>query len=196
MFPDPNRLTENQFRLLALLPLLFFVAQGIHYWRSNELGHMLWACNIGNLLLAIGLFLNHAALIRIIALWTVPGFMVWFVYVVVPWGVFLSSTLAHLGGIVVAMIAVRRIGMDRDSWIYSFAAYLLVQLSSRFLTPATLNVNLSHSVHDGWHTTFDSYWKFWIVATILSALILWAVGLLLRRLWPAETEMELTPAVR
>jgi hypothetical protein len=43
-------------QLLGLLPLLFFIAQGVHYWLTNELGNMFWMCNLGNLILALGLF--------------------------------------------------------------------------------------------------------------------------------------------
>jgi len=54
-----NKLTELQFRLLGILPLTFFAAQAVHYWQINQLGHMLWMCNIGNLLLALGLFFDE-----------------------------------------------------------------------------------------------------------------------------------------
>src|SRR5687768_18004171 len=43
-------------------------------------------------------------------------FRSWFVYVVLAWGVFLSSTLAHVGGLAVAVFVVRAYGMeDRKS---------------------------------------------------------------------------------
>ena len=102
---------ENKFRLLGIVPLIFFFGQGIHYWRIHQLGHMLWMCNIGNLLLAIALFTEQALLVRVAAIWMVPGVLVWFAYVVPTWGMLftgkfsyaelfgvLSSTLAHLGG--------------------------------------------------------------------------------------------------
>src|SRR5215510_9190415 len=106
-------LTRNQLRLLGGLPLAFFCAQAMHYWRISELGHMLWMCNMGNLVLAIGLFTEQRSLIRVAALWMIPGFVVWLVYVVFAWGVFFSSTLAHVGGLIVGMIALRHVGMDR-----------------------------------------------------------------------------------
>ena len=73
-------------RLLGLLPLFFFLAQAVHYWRINELGHLLWMCNIGNLLLAMGLFLEKERVVRLAAIWTIPGLLVWFIYVVLAWG--------------------------------------------------------------------------------------------------------------
>jgi len=177
---------RTQLRLLGLFPLIFFLAQFVHYWRINELGNMLWMCNIGNLILAMGLFLEKPVLIRLAAIWTLPGLVVWFIYVVLTWGVFLSSTLAHVGGIIVAMIALRHYGMDRTAWRWAFGWYFVVQLASRFLTPAELNVNLAHAVQAGW--AFQSYWTFWLVLTATTIVGLWLCGLLLWRIWPATRE--------
>ncbi|HET6890195.1 MAG TPA: hypothetical protein VFH31_03765 [Pyrinomonadaceae bacterium] len=182
------KLSDSGFRALGIFPLAFFLAQAVHYWRINELGHMLWMCNIGNLILAIGLFLNHALLIRIAVIWLFPGLVVWLIYVVLPWGIFLSSAVIHLGGMVMGLIAIRRIGMDRMAWAYAFLWYLGVQLLSRIVTATELNVNMSQAVEPGWRQVFDAYWKFWSVGTALTAFILWFIGLGLRKVWPAAPE--------
>ena len=171
-------------RLLGFLPLMFFLTQAVHYWSLNESGHVLWMCNIGNLLLALGLFFNQALLIRVATIWMIPGFVVWLVYVVAAWGVFLSSTLAHLGGIIVGVIAIRQVRMERGVWPFALGWYLIVQLFCRFFTPAALNVNVSHSAYGGWQETFNAYWKFWLILTLLTAVILWALELVLYKLWP------------
>ena len=152
------------------------------------MGHMLWMCNIGNLLLALGLFLNHALLIRIAVIWLVPGLVIWLIYVVLPWGVFLSSSVIHLGGLVVGLIAIRKVRMDRRAWIYAFVWYLGVQLLSRVATATELNVNLSHGIAPGWQQVFDAYWKFWLVGTAITAVILWIIGFGFHKLWPAAPE--------
>jgi hypothetical protein len=172
-------------RLLGLLPLIFFFAQAEHYWRINQLGHMLWMCNLGNLLLAVGLFLKKARVVRLAAIWTIPGLLVWFVYVVLTWGVFLTSTLAHVGGLVIAMIALSKYGMDRTAWRWALGWYLVVQLLSRFVTPPDLNVNLAHAIQPGWESAFGSYWTFWITLTLTAVVLLWLSGLLLWKIWPA-----------
>lgn len=172
--------------MAGLFPLAFFLAQAGHYWRINELGHMLWMCNIGNLVLAIGLFLNNALLIRVAVIWMFPGLGVWLAYVALTWGMFLSSTLAHVGGLIVGMLAVKRVGMDRNGWRYALGWYLLIQLLSRVLTPANLNVNVAHHVDPGWQQTFNAYWKFWTVLTLVTAIVLWIIGTLLHRIWPAK----------
>ena len=178
-------------RLLGILPLIFFLAQAVHYWRINELGHMLWMCNIGNLLLAIGLFLNQTPLIRVAAIWMIPGLVVWLAYVVLAWGVFLSSTLAHIGGLLVGLLAIKQVRMDRTAWLYALVWYLGIQLLSHLITPAELNVNVSHSIDPAWRQTFDAYWKFWFVLTVATAMILWVLDLLLYKLWPATSEKAL-----
>ena len=188
-FMSVKTLARISHRLLGLLPLIFFFAQAIHYWRTNELGHVLWMCNIGNLILALGLFLDKPALVRLSAIWMIPGIVVWFIYVVLAWGMFLSSTLAHVGGLAVSMIALKWYRMDRNAWRYAFGWYLVVQLVSRFVTPAALNVNLAHSVAQGWERTFHSYWSFWLVLTAVAAVVLWVSGIILWAIWrPQQLE--------
>jgi hypothetical protein len=177
---------STRFRLIGLLPLIFFLGQAIHYWRFGGKGNLLWMCNIGNLLMALGLFLNHRELIRATAIWTIPGFLIWFVYVFLANGTFFSSTLAHVGGIVVGMFVLSRMRMDRIAWLYAFVWYLFMQLAARLTTPATMNVNLAHRVQPGWENTFTSYWKFWIVLTVVVAVGLWGIGMVLSWIWPAE----------
>lgn len=192
-------LTEKQFRLLAFLPLAFFFAQATHYWQIKQIGHMLWMCNIGNLVLALGIFFGLKTLIRVAAIWSIPGVVVWLIYVVPTWGMLLagkmtgseiygvvSSTLAHLGSISVSVIVLRKVKMVGDAWIYSFLWYLVIQFASRVLTPYDLNVNVAQKIPDGWETTFSSYWKFWLLLSVLVGIGLWLLELLLKMLWPAN----------
>jgi len=155
-------------------------------------------CNIGNLLLAIGLFLEEAILIRVAVIWMLPGLVVWALYVVPTWGMLLtgrleagqffgvlSSTLAHVGGASVGMVVLRKVRMDARAWFYAFIWYFVVQVLSRLLTPAAMNVNLAHRIQDGWEQSFSAYWKFWLLLSLLVGITLWILGLLLQALWPA-----------
>lgn len=177
---------RTKLRLLGIFPLIFYLAQGVHYWQISQLGNMFWMCNIGNLLLALGLFLEKPIVSRLAAIWTIPGLLIWIMYVVLAWGMFFSSTLAHVGGLAVALIALRQIGMDRTAWRWALGWYLVVQLISRFMTAPELNVNLAHAVQPGWERTFHSYWTFWIVLTATTILSLWLSGLLLWSIWPSS----------
>jgi hypothetical protein len=196
-----GHLSPPKLRLLGLLPLAFFFAQGLHYWQIEQLGQMLWMCNIGSLILAVGMFLEKPVLIRLASIWMIPGVVVWFIYYAMPtWnrlptGQFsyvdlfglLTSTLTHVGGFVVGMIALRWIGMDRLAWLYAFGWYFVLQLFTRLLTPADWNVNLAHKVQPGFEQTFTSYFKFWLVLTVTTGVCLWLLGFLLQKLWPVTT---------
>lgn len=192
----------KRFRALGLLPLSFFLAQAIHYWHINELGQVLWMCNIGNLLLALGIFFDKPRWMRVAAMWMFPGVVVWFVYVVPTWGMFMSgqaslgqwfgvlaSTLAHLGGFSVAMVVLRRIRMDRRSWLYALAWYFVVQLISRLVTPIPMNINVAQQVQAGWEQSFSAYWKFWMVLSLLVGICLWVLETILRAFWPTEAQV-------
>ncbi len=179
---------DRRFRLMGLLPLVFFLAQTIHYWRVGGMGNLLWMCNVGNLLLAIGLLLDQRESIRAAAIWTIPGLGIWIRYVLFEYDFVVSSALAHVGGILVALIVLRRVRMDRIAWIYAFAWYLLMQLPSRLLTDPRLNVNVTHRIQTGWENAFSSYWKFWLVLTALVGVCLWGSGLVLSWIWPVRED--------
>ena len=179
---------DRRFRLMGLLPLAFFMAQTIHYWRVGGMGNLLWMCNVGNLLLAIGLFFNQRELIRATAIWTIPGLGIWIRYVLFEYDFVVSSALAHVGGIIVALIVLRRVRMDRIAWVYAFVWYLFMQLAARLMTDPRLNVNLAHRVQTGWENVFSGYWKFWVVLTALVCFCLWGVGLVLARIWPVRNK--------
>lgn len=182
---------NTRFRLIGLLPLSFFLAQAIHYWRVGGAGNLLWMCNIGNVLLAAGLFLNHRELIRAAAIWTIPGLGIWIRYVLFEYDFVFSSALAHVGGMVVALIVLRRVRMDRIAWVYAFIWYLFMQVVSRLVTAPVLNTNVAHRIQTGWENAFSSYWKFWIILTALVALCLWAIGMVLSWIWPAHDREEM-----
>jgi hypothetical protein len=177
--------SQSRFRLIGFLPLAFFVAQLVHYWRFGGLGNLAWMCNVGNLLLALGLFLNHKELIRASAIWTVPGLGIWFWYVWLTGSTGFSSTLAHVGGIIVGLFVLNRVRMDRIAWLYAFAWYLFMQLVSRAVTSPEVNANVAHHIQPGWENAFSSYWKFWLVMTIVVAASLWAIGMMLSWIWPS-----------
>jgi len=185
---------ETRFRVIGLLPLTFFLAQMIHYWRVGGMGNLSWMCNVGNLLLALGIFLNHRELIRAAAIWTIPGLLLWVRYVLFDYDFVVSSALAHVGGIIVALIVLSRVRMDRIAWVYAFVWYLFMQLVSRQATDPRLNVNVAHRIQTGWEQAFTSYWKFWVVMTVLTAFCLWAIGLTLSWIWPARDAESLAVA--
>jgi hypothetical protein len=184
---DPRAGSERlaaPFRLLGLLPLIFFTLHANYYLEVGGLSHMLWMCNIGNLMLAVGLFLAQPVLIRLAVIWLVPGLPVWLLFVVKPGGWILTSFFAHAGGLMVGLIGIQRVRASRWMWLQALAWYLFVQEICRLYTPAELNVNVAHQIYGGFETTFSSYWQFWLFGTLVVAVCLWIIGLVLWKLFP------------
>jgi hypothetical protein len=178
---------STRFRLIGVLPLIFFLIQANHYWRYGGMGNLLWICNAGNILLGVGLLVGYREAIRAAAIWTIPGLVIWVKYVLLATGGFyFSTTQAHVGGIIVGMIALQRVRVDRFAWLYAFGWYLITQLAARLFAAPELNVNLAHGVQPGFEQTFTSYWKFWIVLTAVTAVGLWVIGKVLSLIWPEE----------
>lgn len=178
----------DRLQLLGLLPLLFFVAHALYYWRRGEAAHILWMCNVGNLLLAVGLLTMRPVLIRVAAVWLIPGLWLWYWYAVRPWGFVPTSTLAHVGGLAVGMCALAVVRVDRRTWAYALAWYLCMQLVCRLFTPPALNVNVAHRVYEGWEGAFGAYWQFWLATTTIVAAALGLIVLLLSKLWPPSAK--------
>jgi hypothetical protein len=172
------------FRWLGIWPLGFFLGHAIHYWREGGFGNMLFMCNAGNLLLAIGLFSGEKRMTRAAAIWTIPGLALWILFVLFVYPLVWASVFVHLGGIIVALLALRWVRVDRLAWLYAFIWYLVLQLAARLTTAPELNVNVAWRIQPGWEGAFSSYWKFWLVMSLLVAASLWVINLALLRIWP------------
>jgi len=160
---------------------------------------MLWMCNIGNLILALGLLFEKPLLVRVAAVWAIPGLIVWCIYVVPTWGTLLTghftwselfavfaSTMAHLGGTAIGMVAISKVRMNREAWLYVFGWYFIMQVASRLLTPASMNVNLAHRIQDGFENSFSSYWKFWLLLTFLNGMGAYLLVFGIGWMWPVN----------
>lgn len=185
VLPTPTWQTLR-FRLLGILPLSFFLARVIEYLiiaKTPE--QILWSCHISNLLLAIGMFLVHPLMIRIAVFWLILGVPPWIIDMVVSRLITPVSIFSHLGGVVMALVALRQVRAVRGSWRYSLIYFLVLQQITRALTvpgPYT-NVNVAHFAYGPWQHLFNSYWKYWVVNTALVAVTLWLMDWALAKLF-------------
>jgi hypothetical protein len=184
-----------RFRLLGILPLLFFTARALEYAviaRTPE--QILWSCHISNLMLAIGMFMANPFLIRVAVFWLILGVPPWIIDMVWSHLITPVSIFSHLGGVIVAIIAVRQVGAKRGSWIPSLIYFVVLQQITRFLTepgPYT-NVNVAHFAYGNW-VVFASYWKYWLVNTAIVAVTLFVIEVVLLWLFPERAKTEAAP---
>jgi hypothetical protein len=176
-----------RFRLLGLIPLLLFLARGRDLIELGEPGHILWMCHLSNLTLALGFFLAWPGLVRISVPWLLFGLPLW-IWDMTQMGLIggLTSFGTHIGGLLVGLLALSKMGYARKSWLYALLWYLVVQQVCRMVTPVELNVNIAHQVYYGWETIFSVYWQYWLVTTLTAGVFLWLIGRLLLKLFPSE----------
>ncbi|HKQ72412.1 MAG TPA: hypothetical protein VJ810_01695 [Blastocatellia bacterium] len=180
-----------RFRLLGLLPLCFFIARAIEYVAiAKTPEQMLWSCHVSNLMLAVGIFLGNPLLIRVAVFWQLLGLSPWIMDAVVSGLIKPVSIFSHLGGAIVAIIAVRQVGAKRWSWIPSLVYFVVLQQITRMLTdpgPYT-NVNVAHFAYGNMKDWFEVYWKYWVVNTSIVALTLIMVEFVLLWLFPTKAK--------
>jgi hypothetical protein len=180
-----------RFRLLGLLPLCFFIARAIEYVAiAKTPEQMLWSCHVSNLMLAVGMFLGNPLLIRVAVFWQLLGLPPWILDAVVSGLIKTVSIFSHLGGAIVAVIAIRQVGAKRWSWIPSLIYFVVLQQVTRMLTvpgPYT-NVNVAHFAYGNMKDWFDVYWKYWAVNTSIVALTLILMEFVLLWLFPTKAK--------
>ena len=181
-----SRAVSVSMRLLGLLPLAFFLAHLSHYWRNGELGNMLWMCTVSNLALAFGLFFGSKWIIRLAVFWLIPGLPLWLYYLAVNGGWLVTSFLTHVGALTVGLVVLHRIRAARWTWLHAFLYFLIIQQLSRMFTTPELNVNVAHSVYQGWETMFSGYWQYWLATTSTVVAGLWLMGVIILRLFPPQ----------
>jgi hypothetical protein len=122
-----------RFKLLGLIPLAFFLARLVDYWRWDTLAHIWWNCHVANLTLAIGIFLGNLLLMRLAVLWLILGLPPWLIDMLSSGIVWPVSVLTHLGGAVLGLLVayrVRRVvgGVDL---VFSLTATLALSDAAR-----------------------------------------------------------------
>jgi hypothetical protein len=182
--------TPAQARFVGVTALGLFALKLAVDAANGEAANSLWFCFIGNLCLGLGLVSGRALIARIGALCTIAGLPVWAISMTLANGITLASTLAHVGGSMIAawVIATWRRPPWR-AWHVALAAWLLAlaaQTLCRWFTPPELNVNLSHSVYAGWEGWFPSYALYAVFVIVVTLVVLVAlsaaIDMLYRRL--------------
>jgi hypothetical protein len=170
-------------RRLGALACVIYVIHGAHHAYNHELYHLMWVCNMAVLLLAIGCLLPHRALVTIALMWLVGGTPLWILDLLSGSSLMWSSLLTHLGGPVIAFMAVRRLGTQRRLWIWATAGVALLMAASRTLTSEPHNINVAHHVLAGWETVFPVYSVYLLFLLGLAIAIFFVVEQLLVRVF-------------
>ena len=170
-------------KLLALLPLLFFIAIAARHYRAGRWGDALWMCHLSNLLLSAGLFFESSFLVFMALPWLLFGIPLWLAEVVRTKKVVPISIVTHFGGAGIALYAAHRLGAAPGTWWASWLFALAAQGVCRLFTRPEWNVNVTHRIYDAWKIHFKTFRSFWFFCITAAAIILWSMDRLFSALF-------------
>ena len=166
-------------RMLGILPLLFFAAYFYAAVGENRAPEAFWMCHVSNLILGIGVLAQRPALVRMVFPWLVFGVPLWLIDIASSGDERAVSTVSHLGGFLLGLYAICCVRVPTNPWLFALLLFMALQQLCHWLTPASFNVNLSHSIYSGWEGWFPNYPIYWVVTTLTAAAMLWGVGRLM-----------------
>jgi hypothetical protein len=151
------------------------VIHGAAHVARGTVFELFWACNVATALLAVGCLAERPRLVAIAFSWLCFGTPMWLLDVATGGEVMVTSLFTHFGGLVLAWLAVRQLGMPRHTWWWATGGLVTVMWATRVLSPPLLNINLSHAVWAGWEPYFPRYDVYFAVVVGGFALTFFAV---------------------
>lgn len=169
-------------RRLGVVSLIFWaIHAGNHVFFRNTGHDLFWICNIAPVVLAVGCFRESARLCAIATAWLSYGMPIWLLDLATGAGMIRTSVFTHFGCLAIGLVAVRRLGWPRHTWLVATVASLVPLILARLFTPPGPNVMLAFRVHDGWEKHFSSHPSYLAVMIAGSAVIFLVVETILRR---------------
>jgi hypothetical protein len=142
---------------LGTVAVACYAAHAAVHLGRGEPQDLLWACHVAALLVGAGFLFASPTLNAIGFLWSCYGTPLWILDLATGGEWMPTALLTHFTGLVIGFIGVRRLGLPRHAAWKAMAAYALLFLATRALTPPRANVNLAFSVYQGWQLWFASY---------------------------------------
>lgn len=166
-------------RLLATVPAAIFLTVLAYKASIGLAWEAMWICYVALMLCSLGLALRVSWLARVGALQLLAGLPSWLIGVALERDTTAVSVLAHAGGAWLGWQVLRALGTDGRTWLIAFAAAVAVQLASRWLTPAALNINVAHAPYfPALSASYALNWLGWAASWLG---LLWLAETLIRR---------------
>jgi len=174
---------DKNYRIAAgALAIVFFLIHAAVLVYAGEPYHILWSCHLACLMVGIALLLRLPRLQAVGFFWLAMGVPLWLLNIITSRDYMLTSTLSHIGGIIIAVYGLRFATMPRLSWAAATVGLVGLGFVSRLATPEHANVNLSFAVWQGWEETFPSYFWYVVMLLTIAAVSFWTLEIIVRRL--------------
>lgn len=171
-------------KVLGVLAVVFWaIHAGNHVFFRHTAYDLFWVCNVAPVLLAIGCFTKNARLCAIATAWLSYGMPIWLLDLATGANMIGTSVFTHFGCLAVGLVAIRRLGWPRRTWIFAAAASMVPLALARLFTPPEPNVMLAFRVHDGWEKYFSSHALYLALMIGGSAVVFLVVETIARRVF-------------
>jgi hypothetical protein len=136
---------------VAILCFLFYAAHATTLVIVGKWPLMLWSCHLACLLCGVGILRRNARFVSIAFLLLLLGLPMWTWNVVGgPGSLIWSSVFTHVGGLVIATMAVRRLGFVPGSWWRAAGLMVLLWFVTRLIVPEGASVNFAYGYFLEW----------------------------------------------
>ena len=148
-------------RVLALAVLAAMAVHTYLKWKWGTLPELLWGCNVASFVIIAGLWFRKPLLVGTGFLWHISVGELGFLFGVIQTGkTTWISVLVHCLPTLAAFVSLRRTGLPRPSPYLAFALFVALVPISYYLTPAALNVNLTHERLAFLQRRFPGNWNY------------------------------------
>ncbi len=162
-------------KLLGALAVAFYAIHGVDLVLHHAPWDLLWSCHIACLLVGFGCLAASRETIAIGVTWLAVGVSFWILDLSTGGTLSVTSLFTHVGGPVVGVVALRRLGWPKGTWWRAVLALFVLMAVTRLATPRAANVNIAFSVWPGWQRYFPDYPAYFALLMITSAVTFFAV---------------------
>lgn len=145
---------------LSLITMFCFLAKSFDCIIRNEPHSILWVCCLANLVESVGIYFQSPLIVGIGFLWITWGLALWSLDLLSGAPIRFASVLTHFGGSICGYLFLKETSLPSSTWIWATIIVLLLQEFCRHFTPEHLNINISHSIWEGWEDNVFSKVKF------------------------------------
>ena len=146
--------------VLGLLAFGFYLVHATYHVLDHHPENLLWSCHLATVLVGIALWRGYATVNGIAFLWLIVGDLIWVIDLANGAEFLPTSLFTHVGGLILSVIALAKLGMPRQAWWKAMLAIWMLQEVTRRTAPPAGNVNLAFGVWPGWEGVFPSYLVF------------------------------------
>lgn len=151
----------------------------VHVWRGSA-SDLVWGCNVGALLIAVGLVACERSLVSTGTFWLAAGTPLWLMDLVFGGERLCSSLLVHIVVLALGVRALVRDGLVEGAFWRALLGGALLQQCTRWLTHWSVNINVSYGIYAPFRRWFSDYSRYWLFTFVYVGALYFAFERLLR----------------